>query len=150
MWVTGVCFFSLSLFYYTVLSLRPLPQTPSPWTPEISGRRRGGEGVHLHICCCLSGVLSPTVGCVPIAVGAATRRVGQTDTELRPYMRGAFLLLLVRPQVRWDGRTLRPNMCRVSQFWCVMFDVCCCLSSVLSPTLGCVSVAVGVAASRVG
>ncbi len=67
-----------------------------------------------------------------------------------PRQLGVFLLLLARPQVTSGKRTLRPDMCVVSSFWCVMFDVCCCLSSVLSPTVGCVSVAVGAATSRVG
>ena len=39
--------------------------------------------VMFDICCCLSGVLSPTVGCIFVAVGVATSKVGQTDTETR-------------------------------------------------------------------
>ena len=80
--------------------------------------------VMFDVCCCLSGVLSPTVGCVSVAVGVATSRVGPTAIEDR---------------CAW-----------FSQFWRVMFDMCCCLSGALSPTVGCVSVAVGVATSRVG
>ncbi len=112
-----MCFFSLSLFYSTVLSLLPLPQTPSPWTPRKL--RMGGEGrgvVQLHICCRLSGVLSPPVACV--------------------------LLQLAWPQVGSDKQRLRPDMCSVSQFWRLMFDICCCLSGFLSPAVACVSVAV--------
>ncbi len=41
-------------------------------------------------------------------------------------------------------------MCVASQLWGIMFDVCFCLSDVLSPTIRCVTVAVGVATSRVG
>ncbi len=60
--------------------------------------------VMLDVCCCLSGVLSPKVECVSVAVGVATSGVGQTETEAR------YVVL--------------------SQFWHVMFDICCCLSSV--------------------
>ena len=60
------------------------------------------------------------------------------------------MLKLAWPQVGSDKQTLRPDTCGVSQFWWVTVDICCCLSGVLSPTVRCVSVAVGVATSRVG
>ncbi len=85
----------------------------------------GRGGVKLHICCCLSGAPSPAVGCVSVAVGVATRRVEQTDTEAR-YV-----------------------LCFATLLWGVQLHICCCISGVPSPSVRYASVAVGVATRRV-
>ncbi len=104
--------------------------------------------VMFDICCCRSGVLSPTVRCVCVAVGEARCVPFRNLCVLClifpvvfqvsfPTQYGALVLLLVWPQVASDKWTPGQDTCRVSQFWRVMSDVCCCLSGVLSPTVRC-------------
>ena len=80
-----------------IISFLPLPllsflfSSPSSNSFPVDGGKLRSGGVKLHICCCLSGVRSPSVRCVSVAVGVA----------------------LVWPQVGSDKRTLRPDICGV-------------------------------------